>query len=415
MRLSASILLIVCFLSCRSGTQEAVFPNDPYFESQISFDNEGGRHEISTFSYRDRKQVFEIKQGIHLNIVEAWALSTGSKAVVVALLDDGFDYHHEDVKDNIWRNPGESGIDENGWPKEANGIDDDGNGYTDDVIGWDFAFGDPDPDCYIFYGRDVTRVQPYTHSISAMGIIGAKGNNGVGVAGINWDVSMMLLKIGMQGEDLSTRGGIRVTRAAEAIRYAVDNGARVVNWSGFVPETDTEAVAPLQEAVDYAEAKGVLLITGAGNAAKDNDLEENQSFPACFENENLISVAEVDFNGELYVASGIYVGGSNFGFESVDVAALAQNFSTHTYHNVSVYRLAGGTSNAAPVVSGVAALVMSVNPGLSGSEVKHILLGSARRLPSLRGKIKSEGIVDAYAAVKLALSEKNEDGASPAK
>ena len=84
-----------------------------------------------------------------------------------------------------WKNPGETGLDKNGYAKETNGIDDASNGYIDDVMGWDFVFDDPDPDPYIFDGMDATKIQPYWHSISAMGIIGAKGNNGIGVAGIN--------------------------------------------------------------------------------------------------------------------------------------------------------------------------------------------------------------------------------------
>jgi subtilisin family serine protease len=397
-------LIVLLLLPLSVGAQQGKVPDDPWFESQVSFHNDGGRYEIDRFSYRASKEVFDIEQGIHLNILRAWEVSTGSKDVVVALLDDGFDYLHEDLTDNIWRNPGESGLDANGLSKATNGVDDDGNGYVDDVIGWDFAFDDPDPDHYIFDGRDQTRVQPYTHSTPALGIIGAKGDNGVGIAGINWDVSMMLLKIGAQGGGLSNTGGIRVMRAAEAIRYAVENGARVINWSGFVPETEEEDIAPLRAAVDYAEARGVLLVTAAGNGAKDNDLAENKSYPRYFENENLISVAEVDFDGGLYVASGIYVGGSNYGRESVDIAALAQNFSTHTYHNNSVYRLAGGTSSSAPVVTGVVALIMSVNPDLTGLEVKDIIMRTAQRLPALRGKVKSEGMVDAYGAVEMALN-----------
>ena len=104
--------------------------------------------------------------------------------------------------------------DATGHAKETNGVDDDENGYVDDVMGWDFAFDDPDPDCYIFDGMDRTRIQPYWHSISALGIIGARGNNGIGVAGINWDVSLMLLKIGAQGIGRDEKDTLRPGRAA---------------------------------------------------------------------------------------------------------------------------------------------------------------------------------------------------------
>ena len=146
---------------------------------------------------------------------------------------------------------------------------------------------------------DPTRIQPYWHSISPMGIIGAKGNNKIGVAGINWEVSMMLLKIGAQGIKKGEVDTKRIERAAEAIHYAVNNGARVINWSGFVRDLRLEKLRQLKRAITYAEEKGVLLVVGAGNDAKNIDLEENFTYPACFENENIITVAEIDFKGNL--------------------------------------------------------------------------------------------------------------------
>jgi len=133
----------------------------------------------------------------------------GSRKVVIAVLDDGFFYNHEDLAGNIWANPGESGPDASGHPKETNGKNDDVNGYIDDLMGWDFAFGDPDPNCYIFDGMRKDRIQTHWHSISALDIVGAKGNNGIGVAGINWNVSMMLLKIGAQGIGRDEKDTIR--------------------------------------------------------------------------------------------------------------------------------------------------------------------------------------------------------------
>lgn len=111
-------------------------------------------------------------------------------------LDDGFFCWHEDIAPNVWQNPGETGADDRGRDRRTNGVDDDRNGFVDDVVGWDFVCEDPDPDHYVYDGKDRTRTQPYWHSISALGIIGAKGDNGIGVAGINWTVSLMRLKIG---------------------------------------------------------------------------------------------------------------------------------------------------------------------------------------------------------------------------
>ena len=170
-------------------------PDDPWFPQQASFWSPGGTAVLSRRSHRAGTDTLTIAPGIALEAPRAWALTTGSHAVIVALLDDGFFYRHEDIAGNLWHNPGESGRDASGLPHEANGVDDDGNGYVDDVIGWDFVFGDPDPDPYAFDGMDRSRIQPYWHSISAMGIIGAVGNNGIGVAGINWTVSLMPLRI----------------------------------------------------------------------------------------------------------------------------------------------------------------------------------------------------------------------------
>jgi subtilisin family serine protease len=284
-------------LPAGQSSPSRVIPNDPFFKYQTSFLNPGGKILIERTSTKPSPVTLDAVAGIDCDITRAWTISTGSKKIVVALLDDGFFYDHEDLADNIWANPGESGLDASGHPKETNGIDDDGNGYVDDVMGWDFVFNDPDPDCYIFDGKRTDRIQPYWHSISALGIIGARGNNGIGVAGINWDVSLMLLKIGAQGGAESQTE--RPARAAEAIRYAADNGARVINWSGFVSDPTPAALAELQAAIEYAGRKNVLLVAGAGNSGLNVDLPENATYPVCFPLDNILTVAMIDFRGEL--------------------------------------------------------------------------------------------------------------------
>jgi subtilisin family serine protease len=378
-----------------------VIPNDPFFKYQASFLNPGGTIVLERTSTKSSPVAFDAVAGIDADVTRAWAISTGSRKVVVALLDDGFFYNHEDLAGNIWANPGETGLDASGHPKETNGIDDDGNGYVDDVMGWDFAFDDPDPDCYIFDGRRMDRIQPYWHSISALGIIGARGNNGIGVAGINWDVSMMLLKIGAQGGAESQKE--RPGRAAKAIRYAADNGARVINWSGFVSDPTPAALAELKAAIEYAGRKNVLLVVGAGNNGLDIDRPENATYPACFPDDNILTVAMIDFRGDLvrYKAGDQWLG-SNFGARNVDIAALDENFSTFLQDGRSTYRLAEGTSNSAPVVTGVAALTLSVRPDLSAVALKKILMDGARRLPALEGKVACGGMVSAYAALRAA-------------
>lgn len=324
-KLFCAVVVLLTFVGSRSLFAQEKIPTDPYYEYQVSFHNPGGKIRINTRSYKPSGEEFDAVKGIDLNIEKAWAITTGNKSVVVALLDDGFCYNHPDVRDNIWRNPGESGPDQHGFAKETNDTDDDHNGYIDDVVGWNFAFDSPDPDCHVFDGMDKTRVAAYPHSIWAMGIIGAKGNNGIGVAGINWNVSMMLLQMGAQGSDTK-----RVDRVVRAIHYAADNGARIINWSGFVDDTRPEKVADLRSAFQYAATKNVLIVVSAGNSVLDLDKDQNCMPPECFEGANLLKVAEIDFQGELFRVrpNTKLIGGSNYGAKRVDIGAIAMNYTT---------------------------------------------------------------------------------------
>lgn len=385
-------------------TAQSVVPNDPWFPAQASLHAGPGTTVIPRRSTGPRADTVTVAPGVTPDLPGAWALTTGSRQVVVALLDDGFFYRHEDLAGNIWQNPGESGLDGAGFPRSANGVDDDGNGYVDDAMGWDFVFDDPDPDHYVFDGMDRSRVQPYRHSITALGIVGARGNNGVGIAGINWDVSMMLLKIGAQGTRRDDVDTARVGRAARAIRYAVDNGARVINWSGFVQTRDSLALAPLRDAVRYAAERSVLVVTGAGNDGLDLDDDRNCMFPQCFDFPNQVRVAEVDFAGELfrYEIQG-QIRGSNFGRRRVELGAIGGNFTTDLRNGESTYGLGGGTSDAGPVVAGIAALLLSVRPDLTAEQLRAVLLASATPLPQLAGRTVSGGVVNARRALERAL------------
>jgi subtilisin family serine protease len=385
----------------------SVTPNDRYFRDQLSFYFKGGptSYRVSSTS-AERRQV-TMAPGISLDLPEAWAIATGSRAVVVAVLDDGFLYAHEDIAPNVWRNPGESGTDSAGLDKATNGRDDDGNGYVDDVVGYDFAFDDPDPDPYVFDGMDPTRIQPYQHSIPALGIIGAAGNNRTGVAGINWSVSLMLLKIGAQGIRRGQADTLRAPRAARAIRYAVDNGARIINWSGFISDTSSAGREELRRAVEYARDRDVLLVVGAGNDAVDLDDDTNCVYPQCFDEPNVIRVAELDFDGTLArYRAGDQWRGSNYGVRRVEVAAIGQNFTTNVTNGRSTYRVSGGTSNAAPVVAGVAALMLSVDSTLRASDLRRMIMETATKLPTLNGRVACGGTVNAYRAVLAARAQR---------
>jgi subtilisin family serine protease len=397
--LALDLLLFITF-PCRAQ----VIPDDPLYPEQIYYAHNAGRTTLILDSSRPKSREVEVDPKVLLDLPSAWQYTTGSRAVVVAVLDDGFFYWHEDIQDNLWQNPGEVGVDSSGYPRQTNGVDDDGNGHVDDVLGWDFAFEDPDPDPYVFDGMDRNRVQPYSHSIPALGIIGAKGNNHRGIAGINWDVSLMLLKIGAQGVRYKAPDTERAANAARAIRYAVDNGARIINWSGYVSIDDPARLEPLKESIDYARDHNVLLVLAAGNDGVDVDSDENCLYPQCFDLDNMIRVAELGYDGTLiHYKTGSRWRGSNYGVKRVEIGAVAENLTTAFRDGVSTYATRGGTSNAAPVVAGVAALVLSIRPDLTPPALIQLLMDTATPIDALRGKVRSGGSVNAYKAVHRAV------------
>jgi subtilisin family serine protease len=236
----------------------------------------------------------------------------------------------------------------------------------------------------------------------ALGIIGARGHNGIGIAGLNWQVSLMLLRIGAQGSPRGEPDLARADRAARAIRFAADHGARVINWSGYVDTNDQKVLQPLRDAVAYAATREVLLVTGAGNDGRDLDVDDNCRFPQCFDLPNQVRVAEAGFDGQLVkYETGGQMRGSNYGRRRVEIAAIGQNFSTTVAQGRSGYGTAGGTSNAGPVVAGVAALMLSLRPTMTAAELRSLLMRAAVTRPELRERIASGGIVNARRAVEL--------------
>jgi len=267
---------------------------------------------------------------------EAWAIHPNASDRVVAILDTGIDYNHEDLKANVWRNAKEI---------PGNGKDDDKNGYVDDVRGWNFVLGTAD------------NTDDNDHGSICAGIIGAESNNGKGTRGIAGNVKLMALK------SLDKAGLGTTASAIEAIRYAVDNGANVINasWGGgaFDPA--------LYDVVKWAGERGVLFVAAAGNDAKDNDQDPNPTYPASFRLPTVISVAAYDNRDGL-------ANFSNIGRTSVHLGAPGVKiFSTA---RLGTYRFGEGTSFAAPYVSGAAALVSSFVPTLDASALRDRILAT---------------------------------------
>lgn len=340
-------------------------PDDPYFSSSGTwkqpYDDQWGLKAIGFTGGAD----------------SAWSIENGRKTpVIVALLDTGLDFFHPDLnRDNIWRNTAE----------QPNGIDDDGNGYVDDLIGWNFVENSNNP--WDFAG----------HGTHIAGIIGAASNNGEGIAGINWGVKIMPLKI------MNFTGRGRTIPLAAAIYYAVDKGARVINLS--LGAEDSSLIQ--REAIDYANAKGVLVVVAAGNSSVDTATVT----PAGLD--NVVTVASTTPDGQRAEFS-------NWG-HAVDIAAPGVDILSLRARRTDLALVAGqpdytpgegnvgaenryyrtsGSSFSAAFVSGVASLLFAKYPDATPAEVKNMLLQSARDIDSPgTDQLTGYGILDAWAAL----------------
>ena len=280
---------------------------------------------------------------------EAWDIQTGNN-VVVGVIDTGVDYNHPDLAANIWTNPGEIA---------GNGIDDDNNGYIDDIHGWDFVNNDADP------------FDDYGHGTHVAGTIAAVGNNGIGVSGVSWSAQIMPLKF------LGASGSGSTFDAIQALNYATMMGVKVTNnsWGGG---SYSQA---LYDAIAAAGNAGSLFIAAAGNNyGKNNDI--NPSYPASYNLSNIIAVAATDHNDNLSTFS-------NYGPTSVDLGAPGSSIYSTLPGNG--YGFNSGTSMATPHVTGVASLIWAQDPTLSAQDVKNKILNSVDPIRSLQGKTLSGG------------------------
>lgn len=323
----------------------------------------------------------------------AWDIEKGKRSVVVAVIDTGVDYTHEDLKENLWRNFGENGVDAQGKDKSTNGIDDDKNGYVDDSIGWDFVSNDNKPFDLSKSSFELLTGGNPGHGTHCAGNVAARGLNGKGVSGVAPSVSIMSLRF------LSEDGQGTTDGAVKAIQYALANGARITSnsWGSEGEDPGDPGNKALREIIAESERKGVLFIAAAGNGHQgngyDNDSDPKPGYPASYSDDIIISVAALDSNNNL----GSF---SNWGLKSVDIGAPGVKvFSTMVGNKYSdkvldlgfmqVYW--DGTSMATPHVAGAAALYLSRNPNASWKEIKTQLLDSAVPVPSLQGKLVTGG------------------------
>ncbi|MBX7231526.1 MAG: S8 family serine peptidase [Bdellovibrionales bacterium] len=301
---------------------------------------------------------------------KAWRVTTGSKSIVVAIIDTGID-KHPDLVDNLWVNPGETGLDKFGHDKATNNIDDDGDGFVDDVHGWNFVKN----------SRDLT--DNHGHGTHIAGIIGAVGGNGIGISGISPKVSMMILKY----YDPKATESSNLLNTVKAINYAVSKGANIINYSGGGLEPSNEE----KKAIQMAEKKGILFVAAAGNERSNSDIKKY--YPADYGLSNIISVTAIDKNKSILPSS-------NYGEQSVDIAAPGNDIYS-TLPN-GQYGFLTGTSQATAFVSGVAALVMANNSELKKAEqIKKYLTQTGDAVEELSGKTRYHKVLNSYKALAI--------------
>ncbi len=309
-----------------------------------------------------------------INAAQAWDITTGSTNIVVAVIDTGINFQHEDLADNIWVNPGESGLDSHGNDKRTNGVDDDGNGYVDDWHGWDFFNNDNDP------------TDDNGHGTHVSGTIGGVGNNGLGVVGVNWHVKILPLKfLGGCGSG-STADAIKAVEYATALHQYVKLTSNSWGGGGF-----SQA---LKDAIAASGAADQLFVAAAGNDGINCD--HNPHYPSSYSLPNIISVASIASDGSLSEFS-------NYGNSSVDIAAPGSDILSCWIGSSNAYNTISGTSMATPHVSGVAALIWAVNPGFTWQEVRDAILNNAVPNPALTGKVATGGELNAFASFPVVI------------
>jgi subtilisin family serine protease len=324
-----------------------VAPNDTDFTKLWGLSNTGQKDESGQAG----------SPGSDIHVLPLWSQGViGSRKVTVAVIDTGVDWNHPDLVKNLYTNTKEI---------PGNGIDDDNNGFIDDVHGWSFS------------SKSNNSADDHDHGTHCAGTIGAEGNNSLGVVGVNWEVSILPVKF------LDATGGGTLADAIEAINYARKMKVQVMSnsWGGG---SFSQA---LKDAIDETKKEGILFVAAAGNDSNNND--SHPSYPATYDSDNIISVAATDNLDQI-------AGFSNFGAKSVHVAAPGVKiFSTI---RDGKYGAKSGTSMATPHVAGIAALLWAALPDLTYADIKSRLIKTSVPVSGLKKKVAAKGRVDAYNA-----------------
>jgi subtilisin family serine protease len=337
-------------------TEYRTIPNDPLFQYQWDRQNLGAAIPNYTGT---------VTADADVDAPEAWNITTGSPSVKIAILDSGIAYNHEDLAPNIWSNPGETGTDGSGHAKASNGIDDDSNGYVDDWRGWNFALNSNDP------------IDTAGHGTAVAGVAAAKANNGLGIAGMAWNSTIMPIQ-----------SGGNTGSEALGIAYAKNAGAAVVNMSFGTPGQFSQA---LEDAM--ASAPRMLFVAAADEGGANKNSDTYDDWPCNSTLKNVICVTSSTPADTLDPDT-------NYGATTVDLAAPSMYSYTTVLDQQYKYLQGSGTSLATPVVSGVAALLKSVAPLASPSQLRQALIAGVDTIPSMAGKTVSGGRLNALKAIQ---------------
>lgn len=333
-------------------------PNDQLFTKMWALENTG---------QKDQNMQSGIA-GIDIRAKAAWKITQGSRDVRVAVVDTGINLQHPDLQSNIFTNLAEI----NG----LTGVDDDQNGYIDDVQGWNFIANNNSP------------LDDMGHGTHVAGIIGASGNNGIGITGVNWQVSLIPIK------SMNQNGSGTLSQAIESIRYAMKMNAHIINASWGSTERSEILESLLKEVAD----QGILFVASAGNNHLDSDARP--VYPASYNNPYVLPVAAIDSKGNL-------ASFSNWGWKTIPVAAPGVSILSTKANS---YATNSGTSMASPHVAGIAALLQSQNLQMSALDIKEQIIRTSVPLVSLKNKIRA-GLVNAERALLNEVSEQNANDA----